>query len=414
MAITGGAHAQDAVQWRVEDGGNGHWYAVSQPLPVSWAAWNGAAQSQGAHLLTISVTSEQSFILSTFTGSMLGLRAAPGSMIFTWCNDEQLGFTAWGSSSCASGPYPNNPSGAERFVALRSDPCGVVWDDFQSSELGSPIQVTLEWDADCNSDGVVDFGQIRAGQLIDLNGNNIPDCCEGEAWCQENAVQWRVEDGGNGHWYGWGRVNISDATFLQTRDAAITRGGHLPTVTSAAENIFVFNNIGGGLGLFRPPGGPWQHVTGEPVTFLNWASAAPNGATSTLHFAAYCCHPANTWDDYSDAELGNPLDPYTDFRIEWSADCNSDGIVDFGQIRDGTIADANLNNIPDCCEGGPNCGPCIADVVQDGTVNGVDLAAVINAWGTDGGKLPRADIDGSGLVDGADLAQVLGSWGPCN
>ena len=22
------AHAQDAVQWRVEDGGNGHWYGI--------------------------------------------------------------------------------------------------------------------------------------------------------------------------------------------------------------------------------------------------------------------------------------------------------------------------------------------------------------------------------------------------
>jgi hypothetical protein len=132
-----------------------------------------------------------------------------------------------------------------------------------------------------------------------------------------------------------------------------------------------------------------------------------------LNFASYCCHPANTWDDYSDAELGNPADPFTDFRIEWDADCNSDGIVDFGQIRDGSLDDSNGNNIPDCCEGSGNCPPCAADVVQDGAVNGVDLAAVINAWGTDGGKLPRADIDGNGIVDGVDLANILGSWGSC-
>ena len=41
------------------------------------------------------------------------------------------------------------------------------------------------------------------------------------------------------------------------------------------------------------------------------------------------------------------------------------------------------------------------------------LAAILNTWGTDGGKFPRADVDGSGTVDGADLAAVLSQWGPC-
>jgi hypothetical protein len=171
----------------------------------------------------------------------------------------------------------------------------------------------------------------------------------------QQAVQWKVSDGGNGHWYGYGRVQISDATFLQTQDAAVRAGGHLPTVTSASENAFVFQNIGGGLGLFRQPGGSWQNVTGEPVSYQNWAPGDPNGSTTALVFAAYCCHPANTWADYSDADLGNPADPYTDFRIEWSADCNNDGIVDYGQCHDGTLPDYNGNNIPDCCERGEAC-----------------------------------------------------------
>jgi hypothetical protein len=46
-------------------------------------------------------------------------------------------------------------------------------------------------------------------------------------------------------------------------------------------------------------------------------------------------------------------------------------------------------------------------------VNGVDLAAVVNAWGTDGGKLARSDVDGSGEVDAVDLAAILSAWGPC-
>ena len=48
LAGSGLAVAQDAVQWRVEDGGNGHWYAV-YPSEVSGCA-GGACR---ADLLTL-------------------------------------------------------------------------------------------------------------------------------------------------------------------------------------------------------------------------------------------------------------------------------------------------------------------------------------------------------------------------
>jgi hypothetical protein len=48
-----------------------------------------------------------------------------------------------------------------------------------------------------------------------------------------------------------------------------------------------------------------------------------------------------------------------------------------------------------------------------GVVNSVDLAIILAAWGTNGGKYPQADIDGSGTVDATDLSQVLAGWGPC-
>jgi hypothetical protein len=94
-----------------------------------------------------------------------------------------------------------------------------------------------------------------------------------------------------------------------------------------------------------------------------------------------------------------------------STDCNADGIADYGQILDGTFPDANGNGIPDCCDGGGSC--CPGDVASDGMVDGVDLAAVLSQWGTQGSGTFNADIDGSGLVDGGDLGIVLGGWGPC-
>jgi hypothetical protein len=124
---------------------------------------------------------------------------------------------------------------------------------------------------------------------------------------------------------------------------------------------------------------------------------------------------SNDFRGWSDAGLLDfppyPLPP--SYVIEWSADCNSDGVVDFGQILAGELADANGNNIPDCCESGAACG-CAADLDGNGGVDGIDLAIILNRWGTDGGKdYPNADIDGNGTIDGADLAQILGSWGNC-
>ena len=105
-----------------------------------------------------------------------------------------------------------------------------------------------------------------------------------------------------------------------------------------------------------------------------------------------------------------------DFRppsiIEWSADCNNDGIVDFGQIRAGELDDANGNNIPDCCEGGASCN-CPGDVIPDGVVDGVDLAAVLGQWGSAGDKSFSADANGDGTVDAGDLSIVLNGWGAC-
>jgi hypothetical protein len=99
--------------------------------------------------------------------------------------------------------------------------------------------------------------------------------------------------------------------------------------------------------------------------------------------------------------------------FEWSTDCNNDGIVDYGQILDGTFADTDANGVPDCCDAGESCSACPGDVNDSGIVNGTDIAIILGAWGTSGGKFPRADTDGNGIVDATDLAVVLGGWGNC-
>jgi hypothetical protein len=52
---------------------------------------------------------------------------------------------------------------------------------------------------------------------------------------------------------------------------------------------------------------------------------------------------------------------------------------------------------------------CDADLDGSGTVNGLDLASLLAAWGPCGGC--PSDFNGSGTVDGLDLAQLLSAWG---
>ena len=48
-----------------------------------------------------------------------------------------------------------------------------------------------------------------------------------------------------------------------------------------------------------------------------------------------------------------------------------------------------------------------ADLNGDGTVDGTDLALLLNEFGGPG----QADFDGSGVIDGVDLAFLLNAFG---
>ena len=95
--------------------------------------------------------------------------------------------------------------------------------------------------------------------------------------------------------------------------------------------------------------------------------------------------------------------------IEWSADCNHDGIVDYGQILNRQLADANANGIPDICEV-PTCHD--VDLYTNGRIDGADLAALLSEWGPST-PTTRSDFDHDGVVNGSDLSKILGFWGPC-
>jgi len=212
------------------------------------------------------------------------------------------------------------------------------------------------------------------------------------------SVQWRVEDGGNGHWYA--QLNYGGGrTYTEAKLLCESRGGHLATITSSGEQQMVcdvLTTLTGWIGAERTGAG-WGWCTGEPWTYGSICSPTPNADRVQL----YGC---TCWNDTFDG------DTLTESAIiEWSADCNGDGIVDYGQILDGSLSDVNADGVPDSCQ-----APCVpSDLNNDGAVDGSDLGALLSDWGPTAGQGIRSDINGDGIVNGADLGTLLANWGPC-
>ena len=198
----------------------------------------------------------------------------------------------------------------------------------------------------------------------------------------QQAVQWKVADGGNGHWYQPSTLTVFD--FKAAQSSAQARGGHLVTLTTAAENTFVANLAPGEylLGGFQDttasnyvePGGGWRWVTDEPWSFTAWNSQSNepnngNGGPGGEQYLIWWRFSAPYNDRWNDG-FNNLTSSSWNIRaiIEWSTDCNSDNIVDYGQILAGDVADTNTNGIPDCCEQGT---PCF-DADGDGIPNSLD------------------------------------------
>lgn len=103
------------------------------------------------------------------------------------------------------------------------------------------------------------------------------------------------------------------------------RGGYLASITSEAENSFVFELIknderlwdmhqdgqafGPWIGTYQEegaiePDGGWALVSGEPVTFSSWSEGQPNnhgGNSDVVRFHNYVHQPSPYWDDANGA-----------------------------------------------------------------------------------------------------------------
>ena len=392
VTVAGAQNA--AVQWKVSEGGNGHWYM----LDLSRRPWTGAADrasALGGHLITVNSYAEHVFLRSsvfTYCCSMsdtwMGATRSSTDEEYHWVTGEQFV------------PLPeiyfnNNSAGWDAPALYLEQVIRFSWVGEWGGESNSANEgnfSVVEWSADCNNDGIVDYGQCLNGTLPDYNGNNIPDCCDrGEACVVGNyPVQWKVSDGGNGHWYG--TLPGTGGNWYARAIEAEQKGGYLVTVSDAAEFAFVqrvspwIYYLGGYRIDPVPPNDPtdgWRWVTGEPFPYslrcTGWYPDSERWIT------------AAAWQDCL-GESDNSGPPYY-YMVEWSADCNNDGTVDYGQILTGQLSDSNSNGVPDTCE--------FVDCNHDGIADSEQVAR---------GQLP--DYDGNNIPDCCDHGEacVMGSY----
>jgi hypothetical protein len=451
-ASIAGAQAP-AVQWKVEDGGNGHWYRVIQASSFNDAM--ASASAQGAHLAT-ATSAEENAKITALLGTTSASRAHIGLMQpdnqtavnvgWQWVTGEPISFTQWrcfgGSIGCAP---DDTPCGTRPYrVEDNQANCGALerngdWDDLEKGAWcdGGTRVAIIEWSADCNNDGIVDYGQIMDGSLADDDGDGIPDCCESDGPCefQVDSVEWSAAAGGNGHWYGVLRAD-GPLTWNDARTRARRLGGDLVAFADIQERDFAFavaaqvpdafdshpvtaSRWGPWVGaLIGTAGWQWTDGTGMPLTgenrvTINSASSCCGAEEDRLFIYTNMPVPAPSNLELNDLPASGVCNSgacpigiaIRSALVEWSADCNNDGIVDHGQILVGQLSDVNTNGTPDACE-------CLGDVNDDGWIDGLDLGIVLASWSSQKAGDP-ADLNGDGAVDGVDLGVLLAGWGAC-
>jgi len=147
---------------------------------------------------------------------------------------------------------------------------------------------------------------------------------------QATPIQWKIEDGGNGHWYQFidCLVTWNEANFLASGSTFMSVSGHLATITSAEENAFIFDSVASGnnawIGLSdAETEGVFTWVTGEPLDYTNWFTGEPNNdAILGENFGEFKAD--GSWNDWNSVAE-------TSYIVEYSTSVPAPpGIVLFG------------------------------------------------------------------------------------
>ena len=134
-------------------------------------------------------------------------------------------------------------------------------------------------------------------------------------------TQWTTDSGGNGNWYA---LTTSGSSWSNAESTAVSQGGHLVSINSAAENQFISSTFLTGSGAFEEfwigyhsPFGDWtdrstwEWSDGSSSTYSNWRGAQPDfghndGEDDRFAVINYLRNASPEWDNYPDSVFRQP------------------------------------------------------------------------------------------------------------
>ncbi|MCB1070349.1 MAG: hypothetical protein KDL31_08335 [Kiritimatiellae bacterium] len=330
---------------------NGHAYAIVDSS-IRWTEAAAAAQlvynDLTGHLATITSQAENDFILSLMPPQLgaakIGGTDVDEEGVWKWITGEPFSFANWTHGE------PNNQSGQEDYLEIY----GPLWNGARTGAAavqqeeailpGPPMQIIRTWTATGACGGVTSATQVITlvdepppPQAPELHGVPVdltlwpedpmppPPVVTATDPCDTTGAPGRWNDGTDNfnfdqiNWYfviEWdGDVDgaigptvnpenghayqIVNGSVRWTEAAQLAQivyndvTGHLATITSQAENDFIYNLMPTNLGAAKIGGldvdeeGVWTWITGEPFSFANWTHGEPNNSGGEDYMEMY-------------------------------------------------------------------------------------------------------------------------------
>ena len=241
---------------RIEDPETGHAYALSEG-EVTWSEARAACESQGGHLATLTSVAEQALVSDAFGGTRawLGGTDELREGDWRWITGEPWQFEAWNDEE------PNDSGAGEDYLQFDG---GGNWNDDGLPKRDRTYPYICEWEIG-RRPVAANFGKA---QMQETRDGGMAATTEARA-----VVDWAT-----GHGYA---RSESRATWANAMNDCKARGGHLATITSAAENAFITSRFDGSERIWLGGSdamseGSWQWVTGEPWSFSGFGEGEPN------------------------------------------------------------------------------------------------------------------------------------------
>ncbi len=295
--------------------------------------------------------------------------------------------------------------------------CANGWSQIEATSLLSP---------DCNTNGLLDYCELAAGNEQDCNVNSTPDSCD-------IATGMAHDCNANG---------IPDTCDIANGTSNDIDTDGIPDSCEDCNGNGLPDNYEVARGSVRDCNGNRLPDSCDIASGLDHDCNA-SGILDSCDIATGMAHDcdANGIPDRCDIANGTSHDIDVDGIPDSCEDCNENGLPDDYEVARGSVPDCNRNRVPDSCDiasgldhdcnsngvldrcdifinqtetdDNQNCYPdsceyAIGDFGLDQSVDAKDLAFILSVWGNPD---PIADIDGSGLVGGGDLAIVAVNWG---